>query len=61
MDTKEILIEAIKKSECVISYDDKWRYPHQDDTQKTCPLLDFMFKVEYRSGYLIFVPYKESI
>ncbi len=40
----------------IIRHDDKWRYPAQNDDQRTCPMLDFMFQVEKHPGYLIFVP-----
>ncbi len=37
-------------------YDRKWRYPRIGDSQGTCPLLDVMFDIEYRSGTIIFIP-----
>jgi len=40
----------------MIRYNQNWRYPHLGDDQKSCPLLDFMLQMEYRSGTLIFVP-----
>ena len=58
---KQIEIEidksGIESFQNILSrYDKKWRYPQLGDSQAKCPMLDFMFKTEYRSGTLIFVP-----
>jgi hypothetical protein len=59
--TKDETIELIKNSDnLIIRYDKKWRYPKIGDDQRTCPLLDFMFNIEYKSGYLIFIPDTEN-
>jgi len=58
MINKQEIIKAIENDKAVIRYDDKWRWFKNGDDQKTCPLLDFMFQVEYRSGTLIFIPDK---
>lgn len=39
-----------------VQHDECWRYPHQGDDPKSCPLLGFMLRMEYRSGTLIFIP-----
>ena len=56
MITQEKAIEKIKKNECIVKYDKYWRYPKMNDTQKTCPMLDFMFQAEQKAGLLIFIP-----
>jgi len=53
---KQEILKELKDMNAKIQYDKKWRYPHSGDNQLTCPLLAFMFQVEYRSGYLIFIP-----
>lgn len=53
---KEKLKKAIDKNSTIITHDDEWRYPHQDDTQKSCPLLQVMFDIEYKAGTIIFIP-----
>jgi len=56
VDTKEELIQKIKAGKVIIRHDDTWRYPETGDDQKKCPMLDFMFNIEYTSGTLMFVP-----
>jgi hypothetical protein len=38
------------------SVDHVWKYPATGDTQKTCPMLDAMFRIEYMRGVVIFLP-----
>lgn len=56
--------EALKKiyggGKPIVKYNQRWRYPHRGDDQKSCPMLDFMMNIEYRSGTLIFVPDKDN-
>ena len=56
---KEKTIKALKASKNpVIMYDKNWRYPKTGDDQKSCRMLDFMLKTEYRSGTMVFIPDK---
>lgn len=55
--SKDELKKLIDDSkDTLIYYDKKWRYPKQGDCQGSCPMLDAMFHIEYRSGTIIFVP-----
>jgi len=61
MDKKEIIKKVLDKNEYVIcSYSRYWKYPETGDDQKTCPMLDFMFNVEHKKGYLIFIEGEEE-
>ena len=56
---KEEIKKLIDESDNIkIQYDKKWRYPKQGDDQNTCPMLNYMFQIEYKSGILIFIPDK---
>jgi len=56
MKSKKELIDDINKGNAIIAHDETWAYPKQGDDEKTCPLLGFMFKVEYHAGTLVFIP-----
>jgi len=43
-------------SKPLVWYNRKWRYPKYGDSQKTCPMLQAMFDIEYHSGLIIFIP-----
>jgi len=62
LEVKVTLDKALKKihggGKPIVKYNKNWRYPHRGDTQISCPMLQFMFDIEYRSGTLIFVPDK---
>jgi len=51
-------IENIDSGNILVRYDHEWRWFHVGDDQRSCPLLDFMVDVEYKSGTLIFIPDK---
>ncbi len=36
--------------------DQKWNYPEQNDTQKSCTMLDMNFNIEKRPGIVIHIP-----
>ena len=58
---KKAAIKALEVSRNpVIMHDVNWRYPKTGDDQKTCKMLDFMLKTEYRSGTMIFIPDKRN-
>ena len=40
----------------LVWYNKKWRYPMTGDDQRTCPMIDAMYKIEYNSGTIIFIP-----
>ena len=59
MITKEEAVKLLQENDnAIIRQDDNWRYPQTGDDQRTCPMLDFMFQIEYKSGCLIFIPDK---
>lgn len=54
---KKVAIRRLKGSRNpVIMHDKNWRYPNTGDDQKSCRMLDFMLKTEYRSGIMVFIP-----
>ena len=38
----------------------KWLYPEMGDSQRTCEMLNVMFRVEHNKGIIIFIPFKEE-
>jgi hypothetical protein len=50
------IIELIKDNKIEVYYNKNWRYPNTGDDFRTCPLLEAMFNIEKRSGYIIFIP-----
>jgi len=63
---KDELIAALIDDKVQIFFDEKWAYPNDNDaghaefvkrvyngSQKTVPILDFMFKTEYNGGYIL--------
>lgn len=47
--------------DALIQYDQQNRWFKGGDNEKTCPLLAFMMRVEYRSGTLVFIPDAENV
>ena len=43
-----------------VHFEENWRYPKTGDDQKTCPMLDVMFAVENKAGYIIHIPKLKS-
>ena len=37
-----------------------WKYPSMGDSQRTCKMLDVMFKIEHGPGIIIFLPYEKN-
>lgn len=51
------LLNKIGDNKPVFVYSDqKWHYPEQGDTQKSCTMLDMNFNIEKRPGIVIHIP-----
>jgi hypothetical protein len=55
METEKI-VQAIKDGKAIIKHNENWKYPQLGDDQRSCPMIDFMFQIEYKPGTLIFIP-----
>ena len=55
------LINKLKEKKlCWESLDKNWKYPSMGDSQKTCLMLDAMFRIEQNKGIILYLPYKEG-
>ena len=54
--TKEQIKKLIDNNQITVYYADYWKYPQTGDDQKTCQMLDMMFQIERKSGYVIHIP-----
>lgn len=53
--TKEEVKKLIDENKIVVYYESYWQYPKTGDDQKSCPMLDTMFQIERKSGYVIHI------
>ena len=59
--SKEEAIKLINENKITVYYESYWKYPETGSDQKSCPMLDTMFNIERRGGYIIHIPdIKES-
>lgn len=58
--SKDKVKKLIDENRITIYYEKNWKYPATGDDQRSCPMLDAMFSIERRGGYLIHIPCAET-
>jgi len=54
--SKEEIVKLVNENKIQVYYESIWHYPSTQDDQKTCPMLDMMFNIERKGGYVIHIP-----